>query len=471
MATHHPNLLLIVSDEHRRDAMGCAGHPLVQTPHLDALAARGTRFTNAYTPSPICVPARAAMATGRPVHETGYWDSATPYDGRVPSWMHHLRDGGRPVTSIGKLHFRSGDDDTGIAQEILPMHVVGGLGWTAGLLRHDPPTDFDTGELAAQIGAGETSYTAYDRAITAAAEDWLADRPQGVPWAASVSLVSPHFPLIAPEAFYALYPPQDMDLPIARDHRPDHPELAHLAGFFDYDRHFDTAALRQARAGYYGLVSFLDDCVGRILAALDASGQADDTLILYVSDHGEMLGDLGFWTKQVMYEASAGVPMILAGPGLPKGHEVATATNLLDIAPTTAQIAGLMPDPAWSGQSLIDVAAAPDDPGRVVLSEYHDGGSSTGAFMTRWQNWKYVHYEGLPPQLFDLATDPDELHDLAGNAGSQAALAEGARRLHALCDPGAVNRRCFSDQRARIEALGGEAALRRETVFTYTPAP
>ena len=171
----HRNLLILCSDEHRRDALGCMGHAHVKTPHLDALAARGTIFQNAYTPSPMCVPARAAMATGQPVHRIGAWDSAAPYAGRPESWMHRLRRAGVEVVSIGKLHFRSGEDDNGFSQERLPMHVGGGVGWAIGLLRDDPPAYDDAAELSADVGVGDSSYTEYDRQITSDACAWLAD--------------------------------------------------------------------------------------------------------------------------------------------------------------------------------------------------------------------------------------------------------------------------------------------------------
>jgi choline-sulfatase len=210
------NLLIVISDEHRRDAMGCAGHPIVRTPHLDRLAAQGALFEAAYTPSPMCVPTRAAIACGDHVHRIGYWDSATPYDGARRSWMRRLRDAGVETVSIGKLHFRSGEDDNGFSEEILPMHVVGGVGWPIGLLRENPPAYDAAAELAADVGAGPSSYTEYDRAITAAAERWLEGRRAAArrPWAAFVSLVSPHYPLRAPEDWLALYPPEAMDAPI-----------------------------------------------------------------------------------------------------------------------------------------------------------------------------------------------------------------------------------------------------------------
>ena len=475
------NLLIIISDEHRRDAIGCAGHPIVKTPNLDRLAARGTVFENAYTSSPVCVPARASMACGDYVHRIGCWDSATPYRGIPMSWMHHLRDNGVEVTSIGKLHFRSDKDDNGFSREILPMHVVAGVGWPIGLLRKEPPVFESAPELAAQVGAGTSSYTDYDRAITGAACDWLLAREASdIPWAAFVSLVSPHYPLVAPREYYDLYDPESVDFPIAYEHarRPRHSEVKNIARFFDYDRHFDRRKLREARVAYYGLVSFMDDCVGRILSALDQSGQADNTVVAYVSDHGDMMGDHGLWTKQVMYEGSAGVPMIMAGPSVPRGRRVRTGTSLIDLAPTAVDVTGTGSRSSaelFPGRSLRLLAGEEDDLNRTAFSEYHDGGSTTGAFMVRWENWKFVHYVGHEAQLFDLTLDPHEIHDLARENVNDpvviAALKEGERRLRAICDPEEVNARCFDDQKLRIAELGGVAACKGAYVFNHTPTP
>lgn len=472
------NLLILISDEHRKDAMGCMGHPFVKTPHLDGLAARGALFENAYTPSPMCVPTRAALACGEHVHRIRYWDSATPYDGGRRSWMHALRDSGVEVTSIGKLHFRSAEDDNGFSQEILPMHVVGGVGWAVGLLRENPPAYDSAAELAGDVGVGASSYTDYDRAITSAAIEWLGDPARKErPWAAFVSFVSPHYPLIAPEEWSALYDPEDMDWPVGYGpaERPDHPELQNITTFFDYDRYFDEEKTRAAKAAYYGLTSFMDDCVGHVLAALDASGQGEDTAVIYVSDHGDMMGDHGIWTKQVMYEASAGVPMIMSGPGVAPGRRVGTGASLIDIAPTALDVCGVSGQEGFPGQPLRGLANDPDDPDRTILSEYHDGGSTTGTFMVRWQSWKYVHYVGYKPQLFDLSADPQELTNLAGDGVNdpriQDALAEGERRLRAICDPEVVNALCFADQKRRIAELGGEQACRDAFVFNHTPTP
>ncbi len=475
------NLLIIISDEHRKDVMGCVGHPIVKTPNLDALAARGAVFENAYTPSPMCVPTRASLACGDHVHKIGHWDSATPYDGNVRSWMRQLRDQGVDVTSIGKLHFRSGEDDNGFSEEIIPMHVVGGVGWTVGLLREDPPDYTSASELAEDVGAGDSSYTDYDLAITAAAENWLdARKGSQKPWAAFVSLVSPHYPLTAPQEYYDMYDPAYIDLPVGYGEHvdPDHSELKNIKNFFNYDRYFDEQKMREAKVAYYGLTSFMDDCVGRMLAALETSGQAEDTVVVYISDHGDMMGDQGFWTKQVMYEASVGVPMIATGPGVPAGRRVKTGTTLLDIAATAVEVTGIEPDTqsnALPGVSLLEIANNVDDPDRTIFSEYHDGGSTTGTFMVRWDHWKFVYYVGHESQLFNLTNDPHELTNLAvagvNDLVIQTAWKEGEERLRAICDPEKVNAWCFADQKRRIAELGGVEACATGYSFNHTPTP
>ena len=223
------NLLIIMSDEHNPKVMGCAGHPIVKTPHLDALAARGTMFTSAYTTCPVCVPARAAFATGKYVHQIGFWDNADAYDGSIPSWHHRLRDRGHRVVSIGKLHFRGhAGDDNGFSEEIIPMNIIEGKGDLMGLVRQDLPERGLSWKIAKLAGPGETPYTAYDREITTRAQIWLreeAPRYRDQPWVLFVSFVCPHFPLVAPADYYYQYPLDRMPLPkqYAQSERPDHP--------------------------------------------------------------------------------------------------------------------------------------------------------------------------------------------------------------------------------------------------------
>ncbi|MEM7224750.1 MAG: sulfatase-like hydrolase/transferase [Pseudomonadota bacterium] len=467
------NLLILCSDEHARSALGCYGSEIVQTPTLDKLAAIGARFTRAYTPSPICIPARASLATGLPVFEHRCWSSAEPYHGQIESYMHRLRAAGHAVVSIGKLHFRSGQDDNGFSEEILPMYLANeGRGWPQGLMRNPMPPFPEAREMAAEAGPGESDYTDYDRRITAEACKWLKRAPGKAadkPWSLFVSFVSPHFPLVAPRPFFDLY--EGLELPAPFGRRSDHPVLREMLKFWNYDDYFDAETRVLGRRCYYGLCSFLDDNIRQVMTALEDSGQAGETTVLYITDHGEMLGNHGFWAKSVMFEDSVAIPMILAGPGIPSGVNH-TPVSLNDVAATAERAAGLAPRPAaapWRGRPLQGFVAAPEAD-RLVLSEYHDGGSPTGFFMLRQGNLKYVYYAGgHPAQLFDLSADPEELSDLGQNPDTAEVRARLHESLLGILDPEAVNREAFRDQARLLEHYGGPEAVRAMASFNHTP--
>lgn len=468
------NFLILMADEHAANIMGGAGHPFIQTPNLDRLAARGTRFTNAYTPNPICVPARACFATGKYGFQTGHWCNATPYTGDPGSWGHALQRNGNPVGSIGKLHYRNGSDDTGFDFQQIPMHLVGGKGDILGCIRDPLPKRYKSRDLAEGAGPGETAYTAYDRQIAAQAVDWISERggdaPGGKPWTVFVSMVAPHFPLTAPQEFYDMYDALGtMPKKLPRD--DDHPALKAQRNCFVYDN-FDDEKTRMGLAAYYGLVSFMDANVGRILDALEAAGLNETTRILYTSDHGDNMGERGLWGKSNMYEESAAIPMILAGPGVPEGKTCATAASLVDVFPTLLQTAGIAAaDPGLPGRSLVDMANAPDDRDRAVFSEYHAAGALTGTFMVRKGRWKYIHYEGLAPQLFDLEDDPEEGIDLGASDAHAGVRARMHEALLGFCDPAAVHARVLADQSEIVEAAGGAEAVLARGGFGATPAP
>jgi len=468
------NLLFILSDEHNRKVAGCYGHPFVKTPHIDRLAAEGTLFSSAYCNSPICVPARASLATGRYVHQIGCWDNALPYRGEPESWHHMARAGGADVVAIGKLHYRGGDD-YGFTEELLPLHVVEGRGDLKGLFRKSQLPNRGTAGLAASAGRGDSSYSRYDARIAAMAEEWLARRAaegSDKPFVLFVSFVMPHFPLIAPEAYYDLYAGYGLDELSYRLTAPasDHPAVRRMLDYFDYDKHFDDEKRAIALRAYYGMVTRLDELVGDVIAALGATGLADSTRVIYTSDHGDNLGNRGMWGKSVMYEDAVGIPLIAAGAGIPAGRTLDTPVSLIDIAPSVLDATGLPANPDLPGASLIELAqgAAPD---RVVFAEYHAAGSETGQFMVRKRNWKYVVYVGERPQLFDLDADPDELNDLWDSAEHAPVLAELQAELEAICDPAAVNARAFRDQQARIDEFGGLRGIEKTVDIPFTPAP
>jgi len=467
------NVLFLFSDEHRRDALGCYGHDLVKTPNLDRLSERGTRFSNAYTPSPICVPARASLAAGEYVHKTRCWSNAQAYQGEPQGWGHRLQAQGHRVDSIGKLHYRAKEFDNGFDNEILPLYIRDGVGWVKGLLR-DHETVLDCSVYAQEIGPGDDSYTTYDLGVTDKACDWLQnDDNSGAdkPWALFVSWLRPHYPLTCPPEFYQLYPLDQLDAARFTDprHQLRHPLLKIVRKNFNYDEYFTPETRQIARASYYGLCSFLDHQVGRVMAALEASGQADNTLIIYTSDHGDHNGDRGLWTKMTLYDESSAVPMIIAGPGIPQNKIVSTLTSLVDIYPTILQGVGAEDDHNQRPGIALQELAKADEFDRPILSEYHDGGSPTGMFMLRNAGWKYNYYPGYPPELYDMQEDPDELTDHGESKSHADIRTQCHRQMLSLVEPEAANKKAFADQASKIEELGGIEALMSSEQFDFTP--
>jgi len=459
-----PNILIVLSDEHSPAYMGCAGHALARTPSLDALAARGTRFTAAYTPSPICVPARACLATGRYVHRLGYWDNAIAYDGRVRGWGHALQAAGIRVESIGKLHYRNQTDATGFDRQIEPMHILDGIGQVWGSVRNPLP-DRSAPPMLEERGAGESSYNRYDRRIADAACQWLtvAARDPGRPWCLFVGFVAPHFPLVVPQCFLDLFPIDRIPLPKRVAER--HPWIEAKERFTSVEHGWSDVDRVRAVQLYLGLCAFLDEQVGRVLSALDSGGHARDTLVIYSSDHGDNVGARGLWGKSTLYQESAGVPLILAGPGVDSGATVSAPVSLVDLQPTILDAFDLPVDPELPGRPLLGSL----DPLRVAFSEYHAVGATSGAFMVRKGRWKYHHYVGFEPELFDLESDAEELHNVA--ASRPAIVAEYDALLRQICDPQEVDRRAKSDQAALVDRFGGrEKALATGTPGA-TPAP
>jgi choline-sulfatase len=474
------NLVVILSDQHNPRVLGCAGHPLVKTPNLDRLAARGTRFTSAYTNCPICVPARASFATGRYVHRIRFWDNAIAYDGSIPSWGHRLMAQGHRVASIGKLHYAGNDPArNGFHEEIETMHIAQGLGDLVSLIRDELIVRKGALKLAREAGPGESSYQRYDRSIVEETCRWLAreaPKHRDRPWVLYVGFVCPHPPFIAPPEFFDLYRPEAIPMPDRYDdtERPRHPYLDGLRRGRPYDEGFaDPAMVRRAIAAYYALVSFMDHNVGKVLGALEEAGLADSTRVIYGSDHGENLGARGLWAKSTLFEESAGIPLIVAGPEVPQARVVGTPVSLVDGFPTILECVGARPDAADAdlpGCSLFSIAdgAAPD---RAVLSEYHASASVCGTFMIRRGRYKYIHYVGHPPMLFDLESDPLERVDLAADPAHRATLAAYETELRRLLDPEAVDRLAHADQAAMVERVGGRDFILKRGAISYSPPP
>lgn len=457
------NLLVLMADEHQAAITGCYGNPHVETPNLDALAARGTRFTNAYTNSPICVPARAIFATGRYAHQTSHWDNAFPYCGEPESWGHRLQAAGVQVESIGKLHYRRQEDSNGFDVAHDAMYVAEGIGEIVSCLRGRAPHRKGRGGIV-KAGPGDSAYLNYDRRITAQAVDWLqVHASDETPWVLFVSFVCPHPPFIAPPKLFARYENADLPLPNHWQQQdwPHHPALDFFRTHFGWEEPVDEASLRRMLATYYALCTFVDQNVGTVLNTLADLGIAEDTRVLYTSDHGAMLGAHGLFGKFTMYDEAAKIPMIMAGPDVPANQTVTTPVSLVDGYPTILSALGIEEDGTASprpGQPLWPLVQEPAQE-RMVFSEYHAAGTRNAIFMLCDGTHKYVHYVHEDPQLFDLTTDPDELVNQAANPAYAAVLATFEQHLRDQLAPEAVDAQAKTEQLAKVADFGGESAV------------
>lgn len=477
------NFLFLMSDEHTRRMTGCYGHPIVKTPNIDQLSEVGVRFDNAYINCPICVPSRATFLTGRYVHQTGHWDNGHPYVGNeAASWGHRLQENGLSLTSIGKLHYRDDADDNGISEKRVSMNVKDGIGDVWGSIRWKQDAKDWMIQNVLDAGPGDSQYIRFDTAVADDAVDWITNVAPGKsePWATLVSFVTPHFPFTVPQEYFDMYPPETVDLPIKwrEQDRSSHPYWDIVRPWlFPADGDLDESTVRRCISAYYGLVTFMDHQIGRVLDALEKSGQADRTRIIYSSDHGEMLGGHGLWGKMCMYEDSAAVPFIMAGPDIPKGSVCSSNVSWVDIFPTALDCVGVpldKDDEDLPGVSLLPLARGESDPDRIIFSEYHAAFSATANFMIKDDRYKLVYFVGdqYPGELYDLIEDPTELNDLGQDPQFSDTRNRLERELRKICDPESINEKAFAAQRAHVERHGGESAVRSAGMkINFTPAP
>ena len=473
------NLIFFTGENHCQRVLGAYGHPLVRTPNLDRLAARGTIFRHAYCSSPLCCPARASLATGRYPHQTSYWENSTAYDGRVPSWMHRLRDAGHEVAAIGKLHYRATEDDNGFTEEIVPMHILGGIGGLFGLLRgsgEEPVRDGNWQMYVTDCGAGTTDYQAYDRDITRHAVSWLRDHARSRrPWVLCVNHVSAHPPFRIPQHLLDLYPLDRVPAPVAwrRDERPHHPAIDHLRRILGSRDDLDEQTMKRVSAAYFALVTHLDAQVGEVLAAAEELDLLGRTRVIYTADHGDCFGNHYIFGKFNLYERSVAVPLVMAGPAIPSGQSVTGIVSHVDLFPTIVEAMGVGCDAAEAGLPGASLwpALGGHPARRSGFAEYHGLGSKNASFMLRDGDMKLVFHVDMPAQLFDLARDPDERRDLAAAPEHAAKRAELEGKLRAIVDPEAADWRAKAEQRAKAAQFGGTRAILDRGGIPYTPAP
>ncbi|MFB3825182.1 MAG: sulfatase-like hydrolase/transferase [Bryobacteraceae bacterium] len=446
-ARRQPNIVFICSDQHSGRVLAAAGHPLIRTPNLDRLARMGVVFRNTYSGNPVCVPGRASMMSGRYASDVNSFCNSTVM-GKVPSWGNYLRDSGYNCWASGKLDLTKGAD-YGFT-EVRTSHGHSGSPDITSLFRS--PVAYRVNERGNVNGRWEDREIDSDGELARRGIEFIrSQKGSAKPWAAYMGMHMPHPKFVAQKKYLEVYPPDKMPLPEIPEGYLErrHTMFQILANFKGLQVPIAHDRVRRARAAYFGMISELDGYVGWVLDEIEKAGQMDNTLFIYTSDHGEMLGEHGLWLKNVLLENAARVPLIMAGPGLPKGRIVDTPVSHVDMVATILDIAGAAPRNAnLRGRSLANGAAA--HPG-FAFSESHSEGNCTGSFMIRKGDWKYIYFTGDDPLLFNLKDDPGEFHNLAGKAQDVRKELHGI--LTSQLDPDAVTERAFAEQERVLDNM------------------
>jgi len=446
------NVVILISDEHNPRYAAPYGHPYVITPNMEKLAERGTVYENAYCTSPLCMPSRSSFMAGLYVHETQTYSNCNMAmdDFRYPTYGAVMAEQGIHTVHIGKTDVYRPGKELGFSEMILPGDRA-------------LPGDTNHGRTPMRVRRGAAARAnrfgpgvreqpfSRDPMLVDAAVAWLTEQATNIekPWMLAVNIVKPHFPHYVTQELWDMYP-QGADLPKYGPNcaSANHPYARDLRTHFEADL-FGEEDICGLRRGYLGCVTFVDRQLGRIMTALENIGQLEETNVIYTSDHGEMLGKFGMWWKCSLYEDSARVPLIASGPDFSSQTRVATPVNLLDLQAALFCCVGVERPEAWHGTPLQEIAI--DDPEHVTFSEYHGHGTRSGAFMVRKGDWKLIYYMQAPHQLFDLASDPEELDDLA--EVRPEVVAELVTELRKICDPERENRRAHTFEQEQIEAI------------------
>jgi choline-sulfatase len=441
--SRRPNILIVMVDQLTGTLFPDGPAEFLHVPHLRALASRAARFANNYTASPLCAPGRAAFMSGQLPSRTRVYDNAAEFVSDIPTYAHHLRAAGYYTCLSGKMHFVGPDQMHGFEERLTTDIYPADFGWTPDYRKPGERIDWWYHNLGSVAGAGvaeTTNQLEYDDEVAFHASQKLydlarhSDDADARPWCLTVSFSHPHDPYVARRQHWELYAQCPASRPqvgfIPFDKQDPHSQRLYLAS--DYQSFEITEDMvHRSRRGYFANISYIDDRVGELVSVLERTRMLDDTVIVFCSDHGDMLGERGLWFKMCFYEGAARVPLLIAGRDIAPGRIDAPVSNL-DVLPTLCDLAGIDLGgiaPWTDGQSLLPLTrgAARTEP---VLMEYAAEGSYSPMVAMRAGQYKFVHCPIDPPQLFDLESDPDELDNLAArpeHAGLVAAFMEKVR--------------------------------------------
>ena len=431
------DICMFISDQHAWQVQGYAGDPVIRTPHLDRIAAAGTAMMNAYTPCPLCVPARMAMLSGQYAGRIRVMDNKTALSSNRATFVHCLNASGYDTTLCGRMHFVGPDQRHGFSQRIAgditqayhnrPATISAERGV------HDKTPQGGPSSLSI-IGGGNSPTLEFDRYVTGHALEYLAgtyEKPQFL----CVGTYGPHHPYVAPPELYRYYHDK-VTIPQKTFSYPLHPAVEQTAL-----RDTDPEVVQAVRAAYYGMVEFEDEQVGIVYDAFQTylKRNGRQGIFLYVSDHGDHIGYRGCYGKTTFYDPSAHIPMIFAGDGIRAGQMLHGAVSLLDVGPTLCELAGAVLPPETDGHSLLpQLRNGVDDVDRMVVSEVNGGFSNMPKMlygkMCKWRNYKLIHYSGYDEDdvLYDLASDPREATNIISAYPEIAAHMRQA--MDELCD-------------------------------------
>ncbi|HHX90784.1 MAG TPA: choline-sulfatase [Paracoccus sp.] len=430
-----PNILIVMADQFSGTLFPDGPAGFLHAPNLRALAARSQRFARAYTGSPLCAPGRASFMSGQLPRRTRVYDNAAEFGSDVPTFAHHLRRAGYHTCLSGKMHFVGPDQLHGFEERLTTDIYPADFGWTPDYRKPGERIDWWYHNLGSVTGAGVAEITnqlEYDDDVAHKAQQKLYDLARGHearPWCLTVSFTHPHDPFVARREYWDLYEGcAELDAPETIAYADQDPHSKRLMDSCDW-RAFDITKdqVRRARHGYFANISYVDDKIGEILAVLEATRQ--EAVVVFLSDHGEMLGARGLWFKMNFFDPSARVPLTIALPGVAGArHDVPVST--IDLLPTLAGIAGIdLSDVApWTdGESLLPLIQGTGTRGPVAM-EYAAEGTITPMVALVEGPWKYIRCNADPELLFHLERDPGERKNLA----SDPACAEVLERMRAM---------------------------------------
>jgi choline-sulfatase len=432
-ATRSPNILVLMFDQLAPAALGCYGNPTVKSPTIDRLAAEGVVFDAAYSNSPLCTPARYCMMTGQLPSATRGYDNAAYLASTIPTFAHYLRAGGYRTVLSGKMHFVGPDQLHGFESRRTPDIYPADFGWTPDWRAPLDRIDWWYHNMDSVTGAGVAEVTnqlLFDDEVgyhSVRALHDLARADDERPFLLVASFTHPHDPYVTRREYWDRYEGVDIPMPVVPHVPPDDdPHSRRLRGAIESDRATITdEQTRRARRAYYGNVSYCDDWAGRLIGTLESLGLADDTVVMVLADHGDMLGERGLWYKMNFFEGSARIPLIVHAPGRFAARRVTEPVSLVDVLPTLTDLAGFTEAPTdpLAGVSLVPQCAGADEPARTVVGEYMAEGSVAPVVMIRRGSLKFVHCPADPDQLYDLSVDPNELHNVASDSAYATAVA------------------------------------------------